>query len=503
MSIDPTEIVGLMTLGIHDATIYFPEHARVLSTAVTLTKTFDAVLQGDHQGGLFLGVVDERLVHDGKFLLGPTLIAKRLIDSAVRMRCGGFMIRRGVAEAELIAFFALCGAVRTKSGSLDESRQLLRSRGVFGVELSPPYGTPGWFGGSTAPVEEVVAAEVIRSLGGSVPAFQRLREAVEAAHDAAERNLELDVPGSRGTIESLLEAMADDSAEVLHFARYPDYASYTVGHSVRVALLVLLVGRHLGLDERVLIEIGTAGLLHDVGKSKIPHEVLFKRGRLDAEERKIIETHPSVGAKILLATQDAPPLGIAAAFGHHLRHDRGGYPELTMWGAMGRVTSLVHVCDVFEALTAVRPYKPPLTPQRAYEIMLADHGAFDPSAFAAFVAAVGLYPPGSRVRLTSGEEGFVLRVGRNPTLPVIELIRGPDGKPLPKADRLVVDLAEQAEGAVREVDDVILDDVAPTVPALDRTAEIVGAPMTAPLPKAPECCHDDKHVHADGEQKAS
>ena len=133
MSIDPTEIVGLMTLGIHDATIYFPEHARVLSTAVTLTKTFDDVLQGDHHGGLFLGVVDERLVHDGKFLLGPTLIAKRLIDAAVRMRCGGFMIRRGVAEAELIAFFALCGAVRTKSESLDESRQLLRSRGVFGV----------------------------------------------------------------------------------------------------------------------------------------------------------------------------------------------------------------------------------------------------------------------------------------------------------------------------------------------------------------------------------
>jgi hypothetical protein len=265
---------------------------------------------------------------------------------------------------------------------------------------------------------------------------------------------------------------------------------------VRVALLTLLVGRHLGFDQRVLVEIGTAGLLHDVGKSKIPHEVLFKRGRLDDAERKIIETHPAIGAKILLATQDAPPLGIAAAFGHHLRHDRGGYPRLADWGTTGRVTSLVHVCDVFEALTAVRPYKPPLTPQRAYEIMLADHGAFDPSAFAAFVAAVGLYPPGSRVRLTSGEEGFVLRVGRDPTRPVIELTRGKGGRPLAKSDRLAIDLAEQADGPKREVDDVILDDVACSSPRSERPTETIGA---APLPPAPNCCHDDTHAHADGD----
>jgi HD-GYP domain-containing protein (c-di-GMP phosphodiesterase class II) len=418
------------------------------------------------------------------------------------MRCGGFMFRRGVSEQELIAFFALAGAVRAKSESLDEARQLLRSRGVFGIELSPPYGTPGWFGGNSAPVEEVVAAEVIRGLGGSVPAFQRLREAVESAHDAAERNLEVDVAGSRGTIESLLDAMADDAAQVLHFARYPDFASYTVGHSVRVALLMLLVGRRLGLEERLLVEVGTAGLLHDVGKSKIPHEVLFKRGRLDDEERKIIATHPIIGANILLATQDAPPLGIAAAFGHHLRHDRGGYPHFAPWGARGRVTALVHVCDVFEALTAVRPYKPPLSPQRAFEIMLSDPGTFDPSAFAAFVSAVGLYPPGSRVRLTTGEEGFVLRVGPDPTKPVIELTRGKDGTTLPKSDRVAIDLAQAAQAAGREVDDVILDDV---LPASSQSApprpkdESVTATMPEALPKPPKCCHDDSHVHAEGE----
>jgi putative nucleotidyltransferase with HDIG domain len=274
-----------------------------------------------------------------------------------------------------------------------------------------------------------------------------------------------------------------------------------VGHSVRVALLALVVGRSLGLDPRLLVEIGTAGLLHDVGKSKIPHEVLFKPGRLDADERRVISTHTTLGAKILLATADAPPLGIAAAFGHHLRHDRRGYPRLAPWGASGRVTALVQVCDVFEALTAVRPYKPSLTPLRAYEIMAGDKGAFDPSALAAFVRAVGFFPPGSRVRLRSGEQAFVLRVGVDPSKPVVELTHDAGGAPLANADRLVVDLDGEAPGAPREIDDVIMDDVDPAaVSAEEITAAPTGDPHAhehcekpavpeAGPPAAPTCCH--------------
>ncbi len=494
MSVDPTEIVGFLTLGIHDAGMYFPEHARVQQTAHVLASRFGKDMGDDPEAAMFLGVVEGRLVYVGKLLLGPTLIAKRLIDAANRFRCGGFRFKRGLTAQEVIAFFAVCAGTRAPCASLAEARSLIQSRGVLGIELSPQFGDEGWLGGERVSIEEAVAAEVVRSFGGAIPAYQRLREAVEIAHASAERSREVDVPESRATIEALLGALSDRSAEVLNFARYPDYASYTVGHSVRVALLALVVGRSLGLDPRLLVEIGTAGLLHDVGKSKIPHEVLFKPGRLDDEERRVISTHTTIGAKILLATADAPPLGIAAAFGHHLRHDRRGYPRLAPWGASGRVTALVQVCDVFEALTAIRPYKPSLTPLRAYEIMAGDKGAFDPAALGAFVRAVGFFPPGNRVRLRSGEHAFVLRVGADPSKPVIELTHDAGGAALANADRLVVDLDVEPSGSHREIDDVIMDDVEPAAVSAEEVAAVNSAQAHG---------QGHEHGHDHGEKPAS
>lgn len=500
-SFDPSDLVGLLTLGLHDAGVYFPEHARVQATASRVAEIVEGATGTTEGASIFLGVVDGRLVHAGKFLLGPTLIAKRLIDAALRLRSGGFLFRHGVSGSELTAFFGVCTAVRTKCESLDDARRLLRSRGVFGVELSPPFGAPGWLGSPDLPREDVVAAEVVRTLGGSVPAFQRLRQAVEESHAAAERDREVDVPESRETVESLIASLTENPSEVMYLSRYPDYASYTVGHSVRVALLAMMVGRHLGLDERVLVELGTAGLLHDVGKSKIPHEVLFKRGRLDDAERKVISTHPTIGARILLSTRDAPPMGVAAAFGHHLRHDRKGYPSIASWGVAGHVTALVQVCDVFEALTAVRPYKPSLSARRAYEIMAADHGAFLPGALAAFVAAIGFYPPGSRVRLRSGEEAMVRRVSRDAARPLVELSRDASGRALPAADRMAIDLSDEPTGSPREIEEVLAEhDGAGRGPDEERAVQALAeAAATAasaspehdhPPGATPSCCHE-------------
>lgn len=459
--VDPTEIVGLLTLGIHDAGIYFAEHARVQATSATLAGRLDAVFMGVDDASLFLGVVDRRLVHNGKFLLGPTLIAKRLIEASERFDSGGFLFRRGVTSHELVAFFAVCSGIRAKCASIDDARQLLRSRGVFSIELSPPFGSAGWLGGLDEPSAARVAAEVVRSLGGAIPAYQRLREAVETAHAAAEHGKDIDVSDSRGAVESLLAEMETNAADVLHLARYPDHANHTIGHSVRVALLVLMAGRHLGFPPRALVEIGTAGLLHDVGKARVPREVLFKKGKLDPEERRLVESHAVLGARILLGTPDSPPLGVAAAFGHHMRHDRNGYPAIPQWGAQGRITALMQVCDVFEAMTAVRPNRASLSPRRAYELMMADRGAFDRSAFAAFVGAIGFFPPGSRVKLVSGEEAFVLRAGRDPEKPVVEVMRTTEGAVVPLKDRRAIDLENPDEAGALKIDDVLVDDLAP------------------------------------------
>lgn len=464
MTRDVGELVNLLTVGIHHAMVYFPDHPRVRESADAFARRVAADGEGDAGGaGFFLGVVDGRLVHDGRVLLGPTLTAKRLLDAASRLRCGGFRFRSGVTSDEMTAFLATCGSPRNAAANHDEAGALLRRQGIASIDASPLYGTPGWFGGD----RRAVAPEEVQALARAIPDYQHLLEVVELAHSNSGAGREIDVSDPRGTVEHVLPNLLDRPADLLRLARYPDYDSYTVGHSVRVALFAVLAGRHLGLPQPMLIELGTAGLLHDVGKGRIPDSILFKQGPLDDEERRVMKTHPALGVEALLSTGDAPPLAVAAAFGHHLRHDRKGYPDLAPWGRRSRVTALVQVCDVFEALTAVRPYKPSFTPRRALAIMLEDRGAYDPTAFAAFVAAVGFYPPGSRVRLTTGEEAIVVRAGAHPARPFVETLTGADGARLARADRRPLDLG--AAGAPR-VEEFVEEDLLATVADPDPEA---------------------------------
>jgi hypothetical protein len=106
---------------------------------------------------------------------------------------------------------------------------------------------------------------------------------------------------------------------------------------------------------------------------------------------------------------------------------------------------LLQVCDVFEALTAIRPYKPPMAPQKAFEIMLKDQGAFEPALLSAFVNALGLYPPGNHVRLTNGEFGVVVASGREVDKPRIRITHDAACGAVAENDRQLVDLSDPSE----------------------------------------------------------
>jgi HD-GYP domain-containing protein (c-di-GMP phosphodiesterase class II) len=291
-----------------------------------------------------------------------------------------------------------------------------------------------------------------------VPVYQRMFDAVEAAHALARRDAGLDIDAVRGIAEQLLAAADGSFTDVMQLVRYPDYDTFTVGHSVRVASIAVLVGHGAGLPRELQVELATAGMLHDVGKSKVPDEILYKAGRLDDDERRLIERHPVLGAQILLEHRQASRMAIAGAFGHHLRHDGKGYPTLPDWGVASRITALLKVCDVFEALTAVRPYKSAMSPRRAYEIMVRDRGCFDPGAFRALVAAMGLFPPGTRVLLSSGEQGMVVKAGAKIDRPLVRVTHDLGGVPLDQVR--ACDLGD-GEGSLQVVR--VLTDRAPKV----------------------------------------
>jgi HD-GYP domain-containing protein (c-di-GMP phosphodiesterase class II) len=446
-------LVTLLSRGIHHRQIYYPEHGKVTGCAGKLSKLLAAEIEASGEGSFFIGTTEGRIIHEGCMLLGASIVGRRIATFLAELGSGGLRFQRGVDEEQLIALFGVAvERERENQGNLAAARELFAARGIRRIELSPPYEHEGWFGheeGGDGLEGDLETA----GKGAMLPVYQSLFETVENAQGKAAGDHALNLDDARCVSEDFLGAAAGSPQDMMQLVHYPDPDSYTVGHSVRVAILCVLVGRSLGLPQHKLVELGTMGMLHDVGKVKVPDEILYKKGRLDADEIRQMRIHPEVGAEILLGSDKVEPAVVAGAWGHHLRHDLRGYPRVSAWSAQGETTALLQVCDVFEALTAVRPYKPATTPLRAYEIMFADEGAFHPGALRALVRAMGLHPPGSRVELSDGSRALVLRSGEKVDRPLLQLEAAADGAATAADETMTIDLADEhhANLAVREM----------------------------------------------------
>jgi HD-GYP domain-containing protein (c-di-GMP phosphodiesterase class II)/DNA-binding CsgD family transcriptional regulator len=188
---------------------------------------------------------------------------------------------------------------------------------------------------------------------------------------------------------------------------------YTAEHSQAVVRLALRVGQRLGMDALDLVELDLAARLHDIGKIRVPGDILRKPGPLSAEERDVIELHPAWGTE--LAGRIPGLQGVAAIIGfHHERPDGGGYPHGLAGERIPVASRIVAACDAYGAMTEHRPYRPALSAARALaELRSAADRQFDPKVVAALrleVAARPLtahnkLPASARRTPSSGAEG--------------------------------------------------------------------------------------------------
>lgn len=459
-----SDLIILLSAGINQRRLYFDDHPKVRDLAADFTARLHRLLEDRGETGFFFGVLKGKFIHNDRYLVGPSIAGRQLIDFADRLGCGGFLFRQGLEPQEVAAFLTLAAGRMDRVARLTDAAALLTSRGIRNIELSPHYreGAGRQEGREPVPMDPgliqfdlnqldaqgadddlEVRASLAQELTPLLPIFQSMFDTVSSnnLHIATDGGLDLDQTREVG--EDLFQVSDQQTMDVMNLMRYPDYDSYTVGHSVRVSALALTVGRAMGWPEALLPELATAGLLHDIGKARVPDEILYKPGRLTAEEMKVAESHAAVGARILLTQGRTSPLVVAAAWGHHVRHDGGGYPQVPPWVGHSPVAGLIQICDVFEALTAARPYKPPMSPRRAFEIILADRTAFPPAAVRALIQAVGLYPVGSEVVLTDGQRGFVIARTGAWDRPVVRICRDAGGRKLTRRDQYTVDLAAE------------------------------------------------------------
>lgn len=449
------KIIMLLSKGMANRKLYFSDHPRVDSYATEIVELVNEYFYTTNSQELYIGIIDGFFVYEGKRVFGPSVTGKQLIGLAQKLYCGGFGLKRGISVADVKKFFDVTALKVVPVKKISDARALFENYGISTIRVGDPYSDS-----AAASIGSHGKNWTGQTVGGGLQSptflYQELYDFVSKSYGSAAAGGDVSVEQAQSVSEFMLKYIQTNFADVMQYVHYPDYDSYTVGHSVRVASLAVYAGSKMGWDDKDLLAIGAAGLLHDIGKSVIPDEILLKKGKLTEEEYGIIKDHPKAGAEILIEQKGVTPFDLAACWGHHLRHDGAGYPAQPSWAVRHPVTSLLQICDVFEALTAVRPYKPALEPQIAYSIMLSDKGAFHPGIFAAFISMVTLYPPGTYVRLNDRRVGMVVEVTEAIDRPNLLVVSGEGGISLDEDSQYYLNLYDRKNSEIR-VEKLLLD----------------------------------------------
>ena len=182
-------------------------------------------------------------------------------------------------------------------------------------------------------------------------------EAVRWMHAEVQERGQLPLVEAEAVVRSLSVAMHADREIVIPLVQLKEFDQYTTTHSLNVSVLAMALAEFMGLGARDVRGFGVAGLLHDLGKVRIPIEILTKPGKLTDEEWEVMKRHPVDGARIIIESDRNLDLASVVAYEHHIMLDGGGYPGMHFCRECHVASRLVHVCDVYDALRTHRPYR--------------------------------------------------------------------------------------------------------------------------------------------------
>jgi putative nucleotidyltransferase with HDIG domain len=219
-------------------------------------------------------------------------------------------------------------------------------------------------------------------------------QTVEWLHEEMLGGHELPIAEAEAVVRSLSVAMHGDQAMVMPLLRLRRYDEYTTTHSLNVCVLAMALSEWVGLGARDVRSFGVAGLLHDIGKIRIPTDILNKAGRLTPEEREVMNQHPVEGARIIVDAEENLDLAAVVAYEHHIMLNGGGYPKFDYPRDCHQASKMVHVCDVYDALRTNRPYRAAWPAPKVLQYIEERAGTeFDPETARSFITMMGEWEP--------------------------------------------------------------------------------------------------------------
>ncbi|MEN3185225.1 MAG: HD-GYP domain-containing protein [Atribacterota bacterium] len=286
--------------------------------------------------------------------------------------------------------------------------------------------------------KDYVFAEALEEVTAETPMEDISFETKEQTLNDLQETLTLLSQGKRVPMEPLerdvrkiLQEVKAHQELVIPITQLKKHDDLTFTHSLNVSIIATFIGKFLGLREEVIQILGLGALLHDLGKLRIPPEILNKPQPLIPEERKVIQQHPVMARKILDEQTRLNGIAKNVASQHHEKIDGSGYPRNLSRRDISSLAQIAAVADIYEALTSDRPYRKALPISEVVEYLMGNAGyTLDENVVSTFVSHISPYQVGDRVQLSSGEEAVVSRI--NPVLPFRPFVRirtvSPEGK---------------------------------------------------------------------------
>lgn len=339
----------------------------------------------------------------------------------------GFSFSEGLDAPELDRFIYLLSGQKP-GDNRDENYQLIRNRfNELGVERVSPVkyaaedDTP-----DDNPEKNKIRARARKT-------FFSALTVVQSNINQARNQGNINVAKTKRAVQGLIDVIIEDEAAMMEMTALRNFDDYTYVHSVNVCVLSLVLGYHLGLDRRRLSNMGVGALLHDIGKTRLPIDLVNKPDSFDEYDWDLMRKHPVFGIKFLFKTRKVEETTVRAStvvFEHHIGCDGSGYPELLTKRKPSLYARIVAIADSFNAMTSGRVYhRKKFLPDEAITSMINRIGeAYDPLLLKLFINSIGVYPVGTVVALDSKEIGIVSRNNpENPERPQVKIIGNDTG----------------------------------------------------------------------------
>jgi HD-GYP domain-containing protein (c-di-GMP phosphodiesterase class II) len=267
----------------------------------------------------------------------------------------------------------------------------------------------------------------------------------------------LDVPGARQIVGRMVQSALRNPDALVCFTQLRKKDEYSAMHGLRVSILSLVFGRQLGLGPADLEMLGLGALLLDVGKMKIPSDILNKPASLTGDELALVRQHVPWGVEILEKTGQVPATALEVVRYHHERYDGSGYADRLKGDAIGTFGMIAGIIDYYDAVTSDRVHRAGISAHAALKKMYEGRGTlFHPGLTEKFIQCLGIYPIGSVVELNTGEIGVVAAHNRAHRLkPRVVLVRRADKTPYPEMPVVSLVNRKNPDGGACDIERVL------------------------------------------------